>query len=247
MTFLGGCVTQTTYSGTDQVVAEKAPNLKAAARDRVRLGLTYLQQGEVERAKFNLDKALQLDDKVVEVHLGRAYYFQTVAEHEAAKDAYRQALRLEPNNGDVLNNFGVYLCRQQEFDESEKLLLRAVQAPDYTLMASTYENLGLCSQSAGKLDKAAQYFEQALNYAPRRSVALIELVNIAVEQNDFGSAQTALDRYHDLAGETPQSLMLGVDIERQLGDLEASKRFGILLLAKFPRSQQAEQYRAERN
>ncbi|GLS84041.1 type IV pilus biogenesis/stability protein PilW [Paraferrimonas haliotis] len=244
---VSGCVTQTLYSGTDQVVQEKQPNLQAAAADRVRLGLAYLQQNDMEKAKFNLDKALELDPRSAEVYLGRAYYFQSVSEHELAKDAYRRALRIEPNNGDVLNNFGVYLCKQGDYAESEQMMLRAVAAPRYTSMASTYENLGLCTLEAGEHQRAAGYFEQALNYSPRRSLSLIELVNIAVVEQDYPGAQKALERYHDLASQTPQSLLLGVQIEQQLRDVEAAKRYGILLLAKFPRSQQAKQYRAEYN
>ncbi|MBB1383651.1 hypothetical protein H5071_17335 [Shewanella sp. SR41-2] len=50
-----------------------------------------------------------------------------------------------------------------------------------------------------------------------------------------------------MARESAKGLALGIKIERAANDIEAVKRFGILLIAKFPASPQAKNYRANLN
>ena len=53
-----------------------------------------------------------------------------------------------------------------------------------------------------------------------------------------------LARYHRFIAKSAESLTLGVTIERDLNDEDAARKFGILLLAKFPSSIEAKRYRA---
>ncbi|MCL1059034.1 type IV pilus biogenesis/stability protein PilW [Shewanella gelidimarina] len=243
-TALSGCVTQSTYTGTDTPVSERKVNKVAAARQRVQLGLTYLQKGNSEQAKANLDRALAFAPELEDVHIAFAYYYSSVGELEKTEQAYRQATNLWNASGDSFNNFGTFLCQQGQYAESEKMFLKAVERPLYTQSASTYENLGICSRKAGLIEKAQQYFAMALKYDPRRRTSLIELTEIELEAKRYTEARVRLSRYHKVAVESPISLALGIEIEQGLNDDEAVRKFGILLLAKFPSSPQAKQYRA---
>ncbi|QSX29017.1 type IV pilus biogenesis/stability protein PilW [Shewanella cyperi] len=241
---LTACVTERTYSGTDTPVTERQFDKLAAARERMQLGLTYLKRGNTEQAKFNLDKAMDYAPELEEVHIAMAYYYQTVGDLIRTAEAYRRAINTRDASGDSMNNFGVFLCQQKEFDESEKMFLKAIEQPKYTRTAASYENLGICSRDAGHIEKARHYFDMALKYDPRRATSLLELAEMEAEGKDFAAAKTQLARYHNVAAESPQSLALGIKIERGLNDSEAAKHFVILLLAKFPASPEAKQYRA---
>lgn len=84
----------------------------------------------------------------------------------------------------------------------------------------------------------------ALQYDPRRRTSLIELTEIELEAKRYLEARFRLSRYHKVAVESPISLALGIEIEEGLNNDDEVKKFGILLLAKFPSSPQAKQYRA---
>ncbi|MFT6256175.1 MAG: type IV pilus assembly protein PilF [Cellvibrionaceae bacterium] len=241
------CVTERTYSGTDTPVAERRFDKQGAARERMQLGLTYLNRGNSEQAKYNLNKAVEYAPNISEVHMAMAYYYQTVGDIERTEDSYKKAISLSDVTGDARNNFGVFLCQQNNFVESEKMFLAAIETPKYTRTASSYENLGVCSRKAGDKEKARQYFNMALKYDQRRKVTLLELTELAMEDADYGNAREQLARYHRVASESAESLALGIKIERAANDIEAVKRFGILLIAKFPASPQAKNYRANLN
>ncbi|MCW3171182.1 type IV pilus biogenesis/stability protein PilW [Shewanella subflava] len=241
---LGGCVTERTYSGTDIPVAERAIDKVAAARERMQLGLTYLRRGNSEQAKYNLDRAVEFAPQMSEVHVAMAYYYQTVGDLARTESAYNDAIAASDASGDAKNNFGVFLCQQKKFARAETMFLEAIETPKYTRTASSYENLGVCSRSDGKLAKAREYFMMALKYDPRRGNTLIGLTELDMEASDYASARDTLARYHQVANETAESLALGIKIEQGLGDINAMKRFGITLIAKFPASPQAQEYRA---
>ncbi|MBO1273071.1 type IV pilus biogenesis/stability protein PilW [Shewanella sp. 4t3-1-2LB] len=243
-TSLPGCVTEKTYAGTDIPVVEHKFDRNAAALERIQLGLTYLKNGNSEQAKFNLDKAMGYAPELEEVNVAMAYYYQTVGETQKAEDTYERAVNSSNATGDAANNFGVFLCQNGKYAKSEKMFLRAIGNSKYTRTASTYENLGLCQHKAGELEKARQYFEMALKYEPTRQVSLLELMEIALEQQDFQAAKLQLERYHKVAVDSALSLALAIKIEHGLNNIEAAKRYGVLLLAKFPSSPQAKEYRA---
>jgi type IV pilus assembly protein PilF len=240
---MAGCVTERTYTGTDIPVSERKLDKVAAARERMQLGLTYLNRGNIEQAKYNLDKALEYAPGLEDVHTSLAYYYQTVGDVVRTEESYLNAISSQDASGDSMNNFGVFLCQQKQYNKAEKMFLAAIEMPKYTRTASSYENLGLCSREAGQVEKARQYFQMALKYDPRRSVSLLELAELEVEKSDYIQARNQLARYHQVAEQTPESLALGIKIEQAVNDDAAVKRFGILLLAKFPASPQAKQYR----
>ncbi|MCL1037848.1 type IV pilus biogenesis/stability protein PilW [Shewanella submarina] len=242
-----GCVTERTYSGTDIQVQERKFDKVSAARERIQLGLTYLQRGNSEQAKYNLDRALSHAPDLEDAHIAMAYYYQTVGDLRRAESAYQGAVNTRNPSGDALNNFGVFLCQQEKYEQAEKMFLAAIDTQEYTRTGSSYENLGICSRKAGHIEKAKQYFESALKYEPRRASTMMELILLSLEQNDFSDARQELARYHRVVPESAQSLALGIKIEQGLNDPEAVKRYGIRLLAKFPASEQARQYRASLN
>jgi type IV pilus assembly protein PilF len=241
---LSGCVTESTYQGTDVKISERKLDKLSASRERMQLGLTYLNRGNPEQAKYNLDKAMEYAPEHSDVHVAMAYYYQTVGDLIRTEESYNRAIDAQDATGDAKNNFGVFLCQQKKYARSEEMFLAAIETLKYTRTASSYENLGLCSRAAGELKKARQYFEIALKYDPKREVSLLELAELAVQDSNYALAQEQLALYHRVINQSSQSLALGIKIEQALSDYDAAKQFGIILLAKFPASTQAQEYRA---
>jgi len=205
---VAGCVSQTTISGTDQTVVQQHFDADAAAKTRTSLALRYLQGGDSQQAKLNLDKAMQYAPRSPEVHRAFAYYYQQVGETTLAEQAYRRSMNLAPDNPDTLNNFGVFLCQQGQFQEAETLFLRALKQPDYVKVADTYENAGICAKVAGQSARARHYFQAALNYDPRRPRALLEAAELELDAGNKAQAREYLLRYQKLAQPTARSQRL---------------------------------------
>lgn len=206
----------------------------AAAKTRISLGLTYLKNGNYTQAKFNLDKALQFAPRLADAHYSMAYYYQQVDEMALANDAYQEALDRAPNNPDIANSYGAFLCQQGQYNKAKSYFLKAVNASNYISTAETFENLALCSHSQGELKDAIEYLNAALNHQPGRAKSLLLLVQIQIEQQLWQEAKANLRRYERVASVSPETLWLSITIERELGNTQLVQGYGDMLIRMYP-------------
>jgi tetratricopeptide (TPR) repeat protein len=82
------------------------------AADRIAIGKKLLEQGKVESAITEFQKAAAADPKygAAQLHLGQAY--ERANRSEDAIDAYRQSIALEPRNFYARNNLGVLYSKK---------------------------------------------------------------------------------------------------------------------------------------
>ncbi|MCX9473212.1 type IV pilus biogenesis/stability protein PilW, partial [Vibrio cholerae] len=184
---LAGCVTVTETAGN---TAQSDPTEMAEAR--IALGLGYLENGSMIKARENLEKALQHAPDYYRSQLSMAHYYEAVGENDSARKMYRTALSKHPKNGNVLNNFGTFLCKQGEYDTADQYFRRAVEQPYYYLISASYENAGLCALKAGKTDNAREYFKRAIDHDPNRLLSILQLTKMEIEAGDYTPARLRL-------------------------------------------------------
>jgi len=78
--------------------------------------------------------------------------------------AYREALRLKPDNARAMNNLAMILYRRGENAETLQLLRQAIrQQPNF---ANAHHYLGLTLQRMGNSDEAKEEFRKAWEINP---------------------------------------------------------------------------------
>jgi type IV pilus assembly protein PilF len=228
---LSACVTQSPQKGF------KSPDdfdTVAAAKTRISLGLTYLKNGNYSQAKFNLDKALQFAPKLADSHFSMAYYYQLVGENEQAEEEYKTSMQMDPNNADIINTYGAFLCQQGKYQQAKEYFLRAVKSDNYVSSAETYENLALCSQTRGHMDDAIEYLNSALNHQPGRAKSLLLLAEMLVAEQRWEEARQTLRRYEKVARVSAETLWLSTHIEQSLGNEKLAQGYGDMLVSMYP-------------
>ncbi|MGC7561018.1 type IV pilus biogenesis/stability protein PilW [Pasteurella sp. PK-2025] len=158
--FLCACVSQPQRSEFDA---------KQAAKARVELGLGYLAQQDFVRAKQNFDKALSYSSDFYLVHSALAYFYQTQGQIEQASKAYDTAIKLDPSQGDVLNNYGAFLCSQGAFEQAYLHFEQALKSQHYYQYADTYENMALCAFSQKNLQRYQQSVQNLMKMDAARA------------------------------------------------------------------------------
>lgn len=225
----------------------REPNWVQAAGYRLSLGLQYLEQGNMARAKANLDKALKYKPELPEVQYGLGYYYQRVNEAKLAEQYYRKALSLNGKNGKAHNVYGAFLCEQGRYEDAEEHFMDALEARDYDQQAPTLENAGTCALKAGDEARAEVHFRRALSYNPAQARALLELGSLEFERGDAVKARDFLKRYLADNRHTPRSLWLGIRIARATGDNNAYASYALLLTQQFGQSDEAQRYQQARS
>ena len=192
---MSGCAGQPEHEGIDTTKAAEA---------NAQLGLRYMQNGNYEVALKKLEKALSFDDEYAPAHHYLAVLYSRLNEFEKADDHYREALRYSDRDYDLHNNYGTFLCSQKRYSEGERQLRKVLQNPVYPLKGQLYENLGLCVEPIPDLERAENYFRQALSFNSRLPTSLLAMARITFSQGNYLRTRAFLQRYREAAPHTAQ-------------------------------------------
>ncbi len=233
LALLGGCAGAPERDTTDP---------KKAAELNSELGLRYMVQGKNELAMEKLLKAVEYDSRSVNAHHYLAELYRRLERKDKAAEHFSRAASLAPGDSAIQNNYGVFLCAEQNYDEGEKRLLQALDNPVWPGRNQAYENLGQCMLDKKDAVKAERYFREALKGNPNLAKSLLAMADISLQQKNFISARAFLQRYSVVAPHTAHSLWLGIQIERELGDRNALSSYGMSLRNNFPKAEETQLY-----
>ncbi|KTF17823.1 type IV pilus biogenesis/stability protein PilW [Pseudoalteromonas sp. 10-33] len=243
---LSGCVTESSYNGSNKPVVKNKINNAGAARTRIALALQYLKTGNNSQAKYNLERAAEFAPNLPEVHYSMAYYYQQVGENPLADRAYQKALDIKPDDPNTLNNYGVFLCSIDEYDRATDQFLKAIEIPTYIRVAESYENLALCAIEFDDFENAETYFKQALNHSSQRTSTLISLAALFYAKSDLYKANDILKKHDDTGRVSSRALMLSYLVKNRMGRIEEAEKVASTLLQTYSTSNEAYAIREQR-
>lgn len=216
---LVGCVSVT--EGPPKIESDPI----AMSESRIELGLGYMGQGNMVRARENLELAIKHAPSYYRARLSIAHYYEQVGEVDEARDAYKKALRLDARNGNVLNNYGTFLCKQGEYEQADKYFNRAIDQPYYYLVSASYENAAFCAFKAGEVEQAKYYFSRAIDHDPNRARSVLQLSKIEVSEAEYSDARLRLFKFHQRYGYQIPSLQILVELEKKAGNRALQQKY----------------------
>jgi len=216
------------------------------AKINAELGLGYMQQGDMKRAKQKLELSLKYNPDYEKAHHYIAELYRRLGEYDQADKHYLRAIELAPQDSGLRNNYGAFLCDQKKFAQAETQFLLAVHDPLFNGRTQAYENLGLCAADAGEMVKAEKYLRTALKADPKSMKSLFRMAELNYAKGDFLRARAYLERYQEVGPKTAESLWLGVRVEHHMGDREMMQRYAYELSRAFPDSEQWQEYTQKR-
>lgn len=232
------CVTERTFIDSKKKVRSLEFNKDDAAKTRLILGLSYLENGKFEQAKFNLEKAYQFSPDRADINYSLGYYYQLVGEMLIAEEYYKEAVDLEPNNPDTLNNYGTFLCNTGDVDKAETFFKRAIDISKYTRAAESYENMAICALTNDQLVKAEKYYGTSYKHNPSRANNVLSLAGLKYASGDLVSALDFYGRYMRLTEASSRALLLGYILETRRGRISQANKYSNKLKNAFPQSRE---------
>lgn len=211
-----------------------------AAAVNAELAITYMKQNNLRAAREKADKALEQNPRSPEVQMAAGFVYDRLGEDRKAGGHFEQAVKLGgKDNPDVLNNAAVFQCRKGSKRRGEELFLQAAASPLYRMPEVAFANAGHCARADGRPKDAERYFREALARRPNMPDPLLAMADL---QHEFGNdlqARAFVQRYHESAPATAQSVWLGYRVERGAGDAVAAEEYARRLRMEFPTSAEA--------
>ena len=241
LSLLSGCVTQS-FENNQPIVKNQA-NRDEMAATRVSLGLGYLKMGDMSQAKLNLEKAKNFSPELVQVHTAFAHYYETVGESEFAINSFEKALSIKADSADTLNNYGVFLCRQDKVAAAEVQFLKAIAVPSYLLVSQSYENLASCYLQSDDFDKAEMCLHKSIAHDPNRTSTLLQMVRLQYAMANYKEAKRFLQKFErNTQRFTADSLSIAYKLYWKLGQRRTASNYANMLVKMYPQSWEGKQY-----
>jgi type IV pilus assembly protein PilF len=217
---------------------------KNRARIHTELGAMYFQSGHMSAALDEFRIALTADSEYVQAYSIRGLVYGQLKEYDRAEADFRHALNISPNDPEVNNNYGWYLCETGKERQSIAYFLQALKNPLYATPERAYSNAGACALKAGDLDGAQRYLLTAVSMGRDDSgVSRLQLAKIFYQRGINEEARIYLnDALKQMEPPTPEALWLGARLERKLGNRSGESGYLSQLRSRYPASEEYQEF-----
>ncbi|WP_150050291.1 type IV pilus biogenesis/stability protein PilW [Methylomonas rhizoryzae] len=206
----------------------------------VQMGVRYMEMGMLETAEQKLEAAYRLDSHNPEILNALAIFYERVKNYERAEEFYQAAVREDPDNYSIKNNYGRLLCERGQVAEGMALLEVALDSPMNQRTWLALSNVGICYLGQNDVVQGESYLRRALQANPEYSPALQAMMKLSYNNGQYMSARAFLERYQSVAKHSAETLWFAFQIERALGNQSAAEHYKEQLLTLFPTSKQAQ-------
>lgn len=164
----------------------------ARAASRVDLGTAYFREGDYSAAVESLREATQTDPRNWRAWNALAMAYVAKGQPELAEEAFGRALHLNPDEAEILVNYGAKQLNEGKPEEAVATFTKALDDLDYRNQAVVLSNLSMALVSAGRPNEALT----AAREAARRTPTLCEAwFHIGVAQEALGDDEAAIEAY----------------------------------------------------
>jgi len=240
MAFVAGCSSppKTTPPPQPELPPIKAPETtpKERAKLHMELGAAYYERGQMDIALEELGEATKLDPDNARIYNVYGLVHAWMGENAKAEQNFQRALSLAPQDSEIRQNWGWYLCTTGRARESIPEFERAAANPLYKSPEIALLNAGRCSASFGDVANAESFFMRALVIAPNNASAAFGLAQLAYKDNRLDIARVWMRRVLTQPNPAPEALFLGMCIERRQGDRATEQSLIAQLRNRYPDS-----------
>ncbi len=226
---------------TTQTISEDP--LRYRARVHTELGANYFQRGQMAVALEELNEAIRLDARYGVAHSILGLVYADLGELPKAEASFRLAVSLAPVEGEIRNNYGSFLCRQNRAKEGLEQFEVSLRLPLYQTPNIALENAGHCALASGQVRAAEGYFARLVQIQPFNSRGYQGLAAIALKTARYDEVRRQVRMGLNAQPISAELYFYGACAERQLNDKATEDSYTKQLRSRFADSPLNEQLR----
>lgn len=243
---LGGCETTTLVNG-QPVATGSVQNTESDARKRagirLQLAANYYQQRQYAVAIEETKQAIALDSNLAAAYGMLGLIYMEIDDRAQADANFSRALRLEPDNAELNNNYGWFLCRSGRQRDSVAYFQRAAADRLYPTPALPLRNAGGCLMQVKDYAAAEGFLRRSFEIDAASPAVKFQLAQLYLATRRLDRANFYFSLLERDVEPSAESLWLGLRIARAQGDVHAERQYAEQIRQRFSGSNEASMLR----
>jgi type IV pilus assembly protein PilF len=204
------------------VTASDQTNIQRRAQIRLQLAISYYEQNQLVVALDEVKQSLAIDPTSVDALGVRALIYMEMQETKLADESFQAALKLAPDNPDLVNNYGWFLCQNNRPKESIAYFDKALATRGFQSPVKALNNAGACYLKLRDDEAALAYLQRAMMLEPRNQETNANLARLYLARNDTERARFYSGNMLRSDNLSAASVWVGIKVSRQVGDTDAA-------------------------
>jgi FOG: TPR repeat len=163
----------------------------------INLGVYYMQEGQLERARKHYESAIAIDPSFAEPWSGLGFILAEEKKYDEAITHYETALRLKPGLSDTRINFGKALFQVGRTNDATEQFQEAVRLNPNDAIG--HYNLGFTLFAAGDIGGAVKEYRFATDLNPKLVAAWCNFGNVLAHGGKVDEAMACYEKAIELA------------------------------------------------
>lgn len=239
---LAACVTTQGGSASSEgsgpavlAMSQQVPQTEERQRAKVHtdLGSLYVQDGRFAVALEEARIAQASDSGYAPAYNLQGLVHMFLGDKPQAEDAFQRALSIAPNDPEINNNYGWFLCQTGRAAESISRFRMVYRNPLYQTPTKPYTNAGICLLKMKDFKGAEEHLNIALRLDPSNTQARYWLAESYYQSGRLGEARQQVADLSRMIDPTVEVVWLGLRIEHKAGDRDAELKYTTLMRRKF--------------
>ncbi len=130
-----------------------------------KMGISYLNEGNIQMAFVNLQKAYQFNPESIEIMNSLGLVYLQLDDFENAKQLFSKAVSVNPKFSEAHNNLGVAYINTGQWSEAIESFKNALSNLLYTSPEMAFYNLGVSYYKTGQINEAINAFKDSIRRA----------------------------------------------------------------------------------
>ncbi len=179
-------------------------NTKKLSQYYFKLGVSYLNSGNIAEAIYNLNKAYSLNPRNPDILNALGIAYTKVGEFDKAQEYFLRAIKIAPEKPESYVNLGILLAEKKDYGSALKYLMKAAKNPNYRTKEKAYYNMALIYLQLGNLRAYENALKKAIVYNSFFLPAYEELGRYYMKQEKYDEARKIYERAISLGLGSPE-------------------------------------------
>ncbi|MBZ0158223.1 MAG: tetratricopeptide repeat protein [Alphaproteobacteria bacterium] len=157
-----------------------------------KMGVSYLNEGNIQMAYVQLQKALQVDPDSLEVLNSLGLVYLQLEDFDSAERLFLKAVSRDRLFSDAYNNLGATYMRKRQWSKAVESLRGALANPLYQTPEKAFYNLGTSFYRLGQYAQAADALKDSIKRSSSSPLAYYRLALVYNRMGRYGDASAVM-------------------------------------------------------